>query len=71
MAAKRLNKRLRQTKSVSAAIKRDTSGLLKNHCLATSDTLDVWLRKLPGIYRLHAYILQSGLAWSVSFLCLV
>ena len=65
-AAKRLNKRLRQTTSISAAIKRDAPGLLKNHRLATSDKLDAWLRKLPGIYRLQAYILQAGLAWSVS-----
>lgn len=70
--AKRLNKRLRQTTSISAAIKRDAPGLLKNHRLATSDKVDSLLRKIPGIYRLHTHILQAGLAWPVSqFLMLV
>jgi len=64
--AKRLNKRLRQVTSTDATPSGDTSDLLKSRRLAQSDRVDYLLQRLPGIYRLHAYLLQAGLAWSVS-----
>ena len=64
--AKRLNKRLRQVTSSNSDSDRDTSDLLKSRRLAQSDRVDKFLQRLPGIYRLHAYLMQAGLSWSVS-----
>lgn len=64
--SKRLNKRLRQVTSTNADTSRDTTDLLKNRRLAQSDSVDALLQRLPGIYRLHAYLMQAGLSWSVS-----
>ena len=64
--AKRLNRRLRQVTSKNADPSRDTSGLLKSRRLAKSDRMDLLLQRLPGVYRLQAYLMQAGLSWSVS-----
>ncbi len=64
--AKRLNKRLRQVTSDNAVPGRETSDLLKSRRLAESDKVDSLLQRLPGVYRLHAYLMQAGLSWSVS-----
>jgi tight adherence protein B len=64
--AKRLNKRLLQVTSKNADTGRDTAGLLKSRRLAQSDRVDLLLQRLPGVYRLHAYLMQAGLSWSVS-----
>lgn len=66
MKAKRLNKRLQQVTSKNADAGRDTSDLLKNHRLAESDRIHSLLQRIPGVYRLHAYLMQAGLSWSVS-----
>jgi tight adherence protein B len=64
--AKRLNKRLLQVTSINADTGRDTADLLKSRRLAKSDRVDLLLQRLPGVYRLHAYLMQAGLSWSVS-----
>ena len=64
--AKRLNRRLRQVTSKNVDPSRDTSGLLKSRRFAKSDRMDLLLQRLPGVYRLQAYLMQAGLSWSVS-----
>lgn len=64
--AKRLNKRLRLSTTLASEGSRDVPNLLKNRRLANSDQLESLLRRLPGIDRLQALILQAGYSWPVS-----
>ena len=65
-AARRLSKRLQEVRSPGAAGDSKASGLLKDNRLSDSAQFDAWLRRMPGTGRLHAFLQQAGVSWSVA-----
>ncbi len=64
-AARRMSKRLQQVRSQSRNGETGNVSLLKEQRLAQSAPLDALLRRLPGTFRLHTFLQQSGASWSV------
>lgn len=67
-AAKRLGRRIQQVHLPATSGQARPVDYFKERRLAQSVRLDSWLQHVPGIFRLQAYIAQSGLSWSVASL---
>ena len=65
-AARRLSKRLQEVRAPVATGDGKSGGLLKDNRLSDSVHFDAWLRRMPGAYRLHAFLQQAGVPWTVS-----
>ena len=65
-AARRLSRRIKEVHTRESVKQRDTTGILKDNRLSQSASMDVLLRRLPGILRLQIFLQQSGIGWSVA-----
>ncbi len=65
-AARRLSRRIRDVRANDSGKQRSAGGLLKDNRLSQSDSVDAYLRRLPGLLRLQVFLQQSGARWSVA-----
>ena len=65
-AARRLSRRIKEVHTRESVKQRDTTGILKDNRLSQSASMDVLLRRLPGMLRLQIFLQQSGIGWSVA-----
>jgi tight adherence protein B len=65
-AARRLRRRLQEVRSPSSEAQANNTSLLKDNRLSQSVQVDAMLRRLPGILRLHEFLQQAGLSWTVA-----
>lgn len=65
-SARRLSKRMQQVRMPAGAADDRVPGLLKDNRLSELVQLDALLRRVPGVYRLHTFLAQAGVSWSVA-----
>lgn len=65
-AARRLSRRLREVRVSSIEGQNNTTSLLKDNRLSQSLQVDAMLHRLPGMLRLHEFLQQAGLSWTVA-----
>ena len=65
-AARRLSRRIKEVRVGDGGKQNSTNSLLKDNRLSQSASVDIFLRRLPGILRLQTFLQQSGIGWSVA-----
>jgi len=65
-AARRLSRRIKEVRGGDGGTQRNAGSLLKDNRLSQSISVDIFLRRLPGMLRLQIFLQQSGLGWSVA-----